>query len=124
MSDRGSVLRVHHLLPRNAGIEFSDESSKRLKIQGWGESTSINMGYNWDSAKSMHEVMEALYNYASIVWMYRAFDYSAQAILRACHDIRHFSNVVEASKASEKQQLCRMQQLAPPDWPPSPTRRS
>ena len=44
MSDRGAVLRVHHLLPRNAGIEFSDESSKRLKIQGRGESTSVNMG--------------------------------------------------------------------------------
>ena len=52
MSDRGAALRVHHLLPRNAGIEFGDESSKRLKIQGRGESTSVNMGYNWDQVRN------------------------------------------------------------------------
>ena len=121
MADRGAIVRVHHLLARNSQIEFSDDSSKRLKIQGRGDSTSINMGYNWDPPRSVHEVVEAVLNYDLI---YQAYDYSSKALIRytifclapsphhitspfprVCHDVRYFGNLVENTKAGEKQQL-------------------
>ena len=71
LSDRGAIVRVQHLLQRNSGIEFMDESAKKLKITGRGDSTSVNMGYNWEPAKSLHEVVDAIHNYDAIVFMYR-----------------------------------------------------
>ena len=44
MSDRGAVIRVPHLLARNAGVEFSEEGSKRLKVTGRGDNLSVNHG--------------------------------------------------------------------------------
>ena len=44
MSDRGAIVRVPHLLARNAGVEFSEEGSKRLKVTGRGDNTTVNMG--------------------------------------------------------------------------------
>ena len=71
MSDRGAIVRIPHLLARNAGIEFSDDSSKRLRVQGRGDSTTVNMGYTWEGAKTIHEVMDAVHNYEAITFMYR-----------------------------------------------------
>ena len=82
MSDRGAIVRVPHLLARNSQIEFSDDSSKRLKIQGRGDSTSVNMGYNWDPPRTVHEIVEAVLNYDLITHMYRAYDYSSKALIR------------------------------------------
>ena len=44
MSDRGAIIRIPHLLARNAGVEFSDDNAKRLKVQGRGDTTTVNMG--------------------------------------------------------------------------------
>ena len=44
MSDRGAIIRIPHLLTRNAGVEFSDDNAKRLKVQGRGDTTTVNMG--------------------------------------------------------------------------------
>ena len=44
MSDRGAVIRVPHLLARNAGVEFSEEGSKRLKVTGRGDNLTVNSG--------------------------------------------------------------------------------
>ena len=44
MSDRGAIIRIPHLLTRNAGVEFSDDGAKRLKVQRLGDTTSVNMG--------------------------------------------------------------------------------
>ena len=44
MSDRGAIMRIDHLLARNAGVEFSDDGAKRLKVQGRGDNTTVNMG--------------------------------------------------------------------------------
>ena len=42
MSDRGALIQVKQLLPRNAGVEFADDGSKRLKVQGRGDSYNIS----------------------------------------------------------------------------------
>ena len=48
-----------------------DESAKKLKVTGRGESTSINMGLSWEHPKSLHEIVDGLHNYEAIVFMYR-----------------------------------------------------
>ena len=49
--------------------------------------------------------MEGVLNYADIIFMYRAFDYSGRALLRVCHDVRFFAILVEKNKDGEKKQL-------------------
>ena len=43
----------------------------------WGDSAR----FYWDPPKSIQEVMEAVYNYNSIIFMYRAVDYSRKALI-------------------------------------------
>ena len=49
--------------------------------------------------------MEAVYNYDSIIFMYRALDYSGKALIRVCHDTRFFAFMVEKNKEGERKQL-------------------
>ena len=67
--------------------------------------------FHWDPPKTVQEVMEAVHSYADITFMYRAYDYSGKALLRACHDVRYFSGMVENNKEGEKKQLKMMEKF-------------
>ena len=47
--------------------------------------------YNRESPKTVHKVMEALYNYGSIVWMYRYNQYPQPATQSKFLTFRRFS---------------------------------
>ena len=72
MSDRGAVITVRQLLPRNAGVEYADDGSKRLRlIAPSARNINMNLGFNWLAPKTVQEVVEGVHNYQCITYMYR-----------------------------------------------------
>ena len=58
MSDRRAIIRIPHLLTQNTGVEFPNDNTKHMKVQGRGDTTTVNMGFHWDLPKTVQEVME------------------------------------------------------------------
>ena len=53
------------------------------------------MGEKWQDASDCNEVVEALLNYTSCVFMTRPWDWTGIFLIRACHDMCYFGRVTD-----------------------------
>ena len=53
----------------------------------------------WQDANDCNEIVEALLNYTSCVFMVRPWDWTGIVLLRACHDMCYFGRVTTCARA-------------------------
>ena len=76
-------------------------SSSKRKSEVCFSSTSadgenlVTVGEKWQDASDCNEVVEALLNYTSCVFMTRPWDWTGIVLIRACHDMCYFGRVTD-----------------------------
>ena len=88
MHDRTEFLKLQHLTPSNA--HQSQESKPRLMVSdsGTSDAVGVSLDRNWKDTSSVHEMVEAVQNYAAISHALRPWSYEGLSFLRSLHAIR------------------------------------
>ena len=99
MHDRCAGMQLKRFSCKNADVSISDRKTMKLqKEDSESSSPAWAVERSWEKLETMAEVVEAVLNWASTVYMVRNYSFEAIAVLRVMHEFSWLAGAADSEK--------------------------